>query len=193
MAADNVLPHAEAGCRPHALGAVAMTVSRRHLLRSALQLTPAVALAGSLPWPVQAQPAPAKGRTVLTVQSASGSVDFDMAALEALPQRSFRTSTPWYPQPTSFTGPLLRDVLAAAGARGQTLRAVALNDYKVELPVADAERFEVIVARLLDGKPMPVRERGPLFIVYPFDTSVELKSEKYYSRSAWQLRRIEVS
>ncbi|URI06891.1 molybdopterin-dependent oxidoreductase [Aquincola tertiaricarbonis] len=175
-----------------------MSVSRRHLLRSAAQLAPVFAL--GLPWAAQAQPSPAsaaaatKGRTVLTVQPTGGAaVDFDMAALEALPQQTFRTSTPWYPKPVSFTGPLLRDVLAAAGARGQTLRAVALNDYKVELPIADAARFNVIVARLLDGKPMPVRERGPLFIVYPFDTSVELKSEKYYSRSAWQLRRIEVS
>lgn len=170
-----------------------MPVSRRHLLRSAAHL------AGlSLPLAALAQQAPAsaptKGRTVLTVLPPGGAaVDFDMAALEALPQQTFRTSTPWYPKPVSFTGPLLRDVLAAAGARGQTLRAVALNDYKVELPIADAARFDVIVARLLDGKPMPVRERGPLFIVYPFDTSVELKSEKYYSRSAWQLRRIEVS
>lgn len=171
-----------------------MSLSRRRLLRSALPLAPGLAVTLGLPWPALAEPTPGKGRIVLTVQAQGGKpVDFDMAAVEALPQHSFRTSTPWYPQPVSFTGPLLRDVLAAAGARGQTLRAVALNDYKVELPASDAARFEVIVARLLDGRPMPVRERGPLFIVYPFDTSAELKSERYYSRSAWQLRRIEVS
>ena len=43
-----------------------------------------------------------------------------------------------------------------------------------------------------DGKAMPVRDKGPLFIIYPFDRSEELRSERYYGRSAWQLRRIEV-
>lgn len=165
-----------------------MNTSRRRLLRHVLHLAPAAALV-----PRWSAAQTARGRTVLTVQAPGRpAADFDMAALERLPQHSFRTSTPWYPQPVSFTGPLLRDVLAAAGARGKTLRAVALNDYKVDLPAEDAARFDVIVARLLDGQPMPVRERGPLFIVYPFSTSAELQSEKYYSRSAWQLRRIEV-
>jgi len=72
------------------------------------------------------------------------------------------------------------------------LRAVALNDYKIEIPAEDAAKHDMIVALLLDGKPMPVREKGPLFIVYPFDSSADLRSERYYSRSAWQLRTIEV-
>jgi hypothetical protein len=83
-------------------------------------------------------------------------------------------------------------VLAAAGAKGALLRAIALNDYKIEIPAGDADKFDMIVARLLDGQPMPVREKGPLFIVYPFDSSADLRSERYYSRSAWQLRTLEV-
>jgi hypothetical protein len=118
--------------------------------------------------------------------------EFDMAMLEALPQHSFSTNTPWYKEPRKFTGPLLRDVLAAAGANGKALKAVALNDYKVDLPAEDASRFDVIVARLLDDKPMPVREKGPLFIIYPFDTDATLRSERYYSRAAWQLKSIEI-
>ncbi|MFY9514342.1 MAG: hypothetical protein WAQ05_25530 [Rubrivivax sp.] len=118
--------------------------------------------------------------------------NFDMGMLERLPQTSFTTRTPWYAQARKFTGPLLRDVLAAAGANGSTLKAVALNDYWVELPTEDAARHDVIVARLLDDKPMAVRDKGPLFMVYPFDAQPELRNPVYYSRSAWQLRTIEV-
>lgn len=118
--------------------------------------------------------------------------NFDMAMLERLPQTSFTTRTPWYAQARKFTGPLLRDVLAAAGASGTLLRAVALNDYWVEIPVDDAARHDVVVARLLDDKPMGVRDKGPLFMVYPFDAQPELRNPVYYSRSAWQLRTIEV-
>lgn len=115
---------------------------------------------------------------------------FTMAMLEALPQKTFTTKTPWYPAPVEFTGPLLRDVLAAAGARGDKLVALALNDYKTEIPITDAMVHGMILARLMNGKPMAIRDRGPLFIVYPFDTKPELQAERYYNRSAWQLSRL---
>jgi hypothetical protein len=117
---------------------------------------------------------------------------FDMAMLEALPQRELVVPTPWFDEPRRFTGPLLRDVLAAAGATGTTLRASALNNYRVEIPFDDAVRHDVVLARLLDGKPMSVREKGPLFVMYPFDRKSELRNAVYYSRCIWQLRAIEV-
>lgn len=117
---------------------------------------------------------------------------FDMAMLAALPQVSFTAHTPWYAGARRFTGPLLRDVLAAAGASGQRLRLRALNDYRVELPWEDAERHGPILARLIDGAPMAVRDKGPLFLIYPFDDQPDLRSAVYFNRSAWQLRSIEV-
>jgi hypothetical protein len=39
---------------------------------------------------------------------------------------------------------------------------------------------------------MRIREKGPLFIVYPFDTKAELRSELYYNRAAWQLHRLQI-
>ena len=63
---------------------------------------------------------------------------------------------------------------------------------RVDIPVEDAQRFDLIVARLLDDQPMAVRDKGPLFTIYPFDAREELRNAVYYSRSAWQLRTIEV-
>jgi hypothetical protein len=155
-------------------------------------------LAGALPaGAAMALDTPA-GPVVLTVQgrvrkpNQGDKAHFDMAMLERLPQHSFVTGTPWYSAPRKFTGPLLRDVLAACGAEGSNVRATALNDYRVDLPFADAQRFDVLVARLLDDKPLAVRDKGPLFIIYPFDSSAELRTTVYYSRSAWQLKSIEV-
>ena len=164
-------------------------VNRRRLLGGA------VALGLSAPvWPLEA-PTSAVVLTLtgqLRSPNDGTSAQFDMAMLERLPQTSFTTKTPWYSQPRQFTGPLLRDVLRAAGAHGTQLRARALNDYRVDIPFDDAQRFDLILARLLDGTPMPVRDRGPLFAVYPFDAQPELRNAVYYSRSAWQLRSIEV-
>lgn len=139
-----------------------------------------------------------KGKAILTLSgkigatNANGQAQFDLAMLKALPQRTFTTHTPWEKQPTTFTGPLLRDVLYAAEAKGVTLHAVALNDYKISLPVSDSQKFDVIIAHQMDGKAIPVRTKGPLFVVYPFDSVPELRSSTYFERSIWQLKAIEV-
>ena len=156
----------------------------------------------SLPWLAPAAQAAAdlpEGPVVLSVSGKSGesapgqAARFDMAMLERLPQTSFSTLTPWYAQPRKFTGPLLREVLAVAGVRGSLVRAVALNDYRVDIPFDDVQRYDVLLARLLDDKPMPVRDRGPLFIIYPFHQHANLRNVLYYTRCAWQLKAIEVS
>ena len=147
--------------------------------------------------PAQALEAPT-GAVVLTLTGSirkpnqGPNAHFDMAMLAAMPQSSFTTQTPWYAQPRKFTGPLLRDVVSAAGGHGTLLRARALNDYRVDIPFDDAQRYDIILAHLLDGKPMAVRDKGPLFAIYPFDARPELRSAVYFSRSAWQLRTIEV-
>ncbi|WP_397532593.1 molybdopterin-dependent oxidoreductase [Roseateles sp.] len=139
-----------------------------------------------------------RGQVVLTLRgrvgkpNRGGEADFDMDMLAALPQHSITQATPWYAGPRKFTGPLLRDVLSAAVVSGRSVEAIAINDYRVTIPMEDLQNHAVILARLLDEQPMPLREKGPLFIVYPFATDPKLRSSLYYSRSAWQLRTLEV-
>jgi hypothetical protein len=155
----------------------------------------ALALGGA--WPALALDA-ATGKVVLTLTGNLAQVNegrsavFDMALLEKLPPHSFTTKTPWYPQPRKFTGVLVSDLLAAVGAQGSVLRAEALNDYRVDIPVEELTRHGAIVAYLLDDKPMPVREKGPLVVIYPFDSRPELRTAVYYSRAIWQLRSLEL-
>ncbi|WP_146115850.1 molybdopterin-dependent oxidoreductase [Malikia granosa] len=151
-----------------------------------------------LTWPGLAQEATPPGKTVLTISGRIGAVPpgvpvaFDLARLEALPQRSFTTQTPWQDKPLQFTGPLLREVLASVKAQGSQLKAIALNDYKVSIPVSDTQRFDMLLALRVNGERIPVRSKGPLFVVYPYDSDEELRSTLYYSRSIWQLKAIEV-
>lgn len=139
---------------------------------------------------------PPTGKVVLTITGKVGQTNhedearFDMSMLAALPQHTFTATTPWYTTPIKVTGPRLRDVLAAAGVSQGKLTAVALNDYKTSIPVEDALKYDVIIARLMNDKPMPVRDKGPLFIIYPFDSDKALAVPIYYERSAWQLKQL---
>lgn len=140
-----------------------------------------------------------EGKPILTITGKikmpnhDGSVVFDRATLEGLGMTGFETSTPWYNMPVRFDGVLMARLLDAVGAYGDRLTAYALNDYQTDIPVDDVRRFGAILALKRDGQYMPVRDKGPLFIVYPYDSDPELKNQRYYTRSAWQVNRLNVS
>jgi hypothetical protein len=115
-----------------------------------------------------------------------------MAMLKALPATEFTTTTIWTDGKIRFTGVLLKDLLAAVGANGKTVHAVALNDYAIDMPLADAMSGGPLLAYEVNGQSMPVRDKGPLWIVYPYDSDAQYRSELAYSRSIWQLARLEI-
>ena len=145
----------------------------------------------------EALPTPS-GKPILVVSgniaqaNADGEARFDRDMLEALGTVTFETTTPWDRERVRFEGVPLGRLLDRVGASGSRLVAVALNDYSAELPVEDARRYDVILALRRNGEYMPVQNRGPLFIVYNFDSDPELKNQKFYSRSVWQVARLEV-
>ena len=161
---------------------------RHFLIVAATALALNVAFAGPLGAPT--------GKVVLTIAGKIGErnspqgVQLDMAMIEKLPQHSFTTLTPWEKQPIQFTGPLLRDVLAAVKAQGTVIKAMALNDYQSSIPVEDATKFDMVMAVKMNGQPIPVKTKGPLFIVYPYDAKPELRSAVYYERSPWQVKSL---
>lgn len=140
-------------------------------------------------------PEPA-GTIVLTVsgaianESADGVVRLDMDGLAAMGATVIETSTIWTEDTARFVGVSLRDILDYAGIEGDTIEAVALNDYKVDIPVSEISDDYPIVAYELNGEAMSPRGKGPLWIVYPYDSKKEYQSEVVYSRSIWQLDRI---
>lgn len=152
-----------------------------------------------LAWATGAQALEApKDPPVLTVSGNIGATNrgatavWDMAMIDALPQATFTTRTPWDNAPVTFSGPLLRDLLAAVGSRGTRIRATALNDYRITIPVEDTRRYNIVVATRMNDQPMSVRTKGLLFIVYPFDSHPELRSAIFYERSIWQLRSLDI-
>lgn len=117
---------------------------------------------------------------------------FDRDMLEALGARSFATATPWTEGVPVWEGVPLSVLMDHLGAEGTTIRATALNDYVTELPMKELARDGAILAMRRDGQPMPVSDKGPLFVVYPFDQRQDLKRQEVFARCAWQLARLDV-
>jgi len=127
---------------------------------------------------------------IANTNSADGTASFDKNLLNSFERKSIRTKTPWTNGVVHFEGFLVRDLLTAVGANQGNVRAIAINEYMVEIPIEDFMKYDVIIADRKNGSPMTVREKGPLWIIYPWDSHSELVNEIYHSRSIWQLRSL---
>jgi hypothetical protein len=173
-------------------GALADADLRRPTRRAFASLLVGVAMPAVaspvLPPPSQASILTISGR--IGVFNDSNTARFDRPMLEAIGMASFTTSTPWYDGPVTFEGPPMAKLMETVQAQGETVTAIALNDYVTEIPIGDFSRYGVVLALKRNGAYMPVRDKGPLFIVYPYDTDADLRHRRFYSRSAWQVARL---
>ena len=140
---------------------------------------------------------PAQAQSVTTLQITGVAEQAEPLALEledldAMPQVSFTTSTIWTDGLVTFSGVSLKALLADMSAQGGTVEMVALNDYKVEMPMDRLEDGAPILATRIDGETMSVRNKGPYWIVFPYDADAKYQTETTYAWSIWQLNRLNV-
>jgi len=175
------------------------SLTRRKIIGifSALGLATAAGSLGAMRAWAAPLPQP-QGKVILTISGRiantnnGNSAEFDMPMLEAIGIESFTTKTPWYKDPVTFSGVPMARLLAFVGANGTSLSVTALNDYATEIPFEDFKTLPVMLAIKRDGAYMPVRDKGPLFIVYNYDSNPDLQHQRFYSRSAWQVARMVV-
>lgn len=140
-----------------------------------------------------AQAASSDQAVILTVDGAvKAKTNFTLAQLEALGMATIKTSSPWYDGVQTFEGVPMTAIMKAVGATGTTANVIALNRYQMAVPISDFATYGVILATRHNGQPMAVREKGPLFVMYPFDDKPDLKNDTYYGRAVWQVRTITV-
>ena len=157
---------------------------------------PALLLAASAAVALAAAPLPAPaGKVILSitgnvaVRNAGDAAEFDLAMLTELPRVTVRTTTPWTDGMIAFEGVPFPALLGRVGAGGTHLTAVALNDYSIEIEIADLVRSDAFLAFSMNGKPIAVREKGPLWIIYPVRNGGPPSPEQTH-RMVWQLRRL---
>ena len=145
-----------------------------------------------------AQDAAVAGPDILTVMGLDpakfpdGRVAFDLHDLEDLGETQIATSSIWTKGVHVYTGVMLRTLVDHLDLGGATVKLMALNDYAISFPLADATPDGPMLAYLIDGAQMSVREKGPIWVVYPYDSDIKFRTDQTFARSVWQLDRIEV-
>lgn len=135
-------------------------------------------------------PAPT-GAVVLTVTSDDGAVDWDIETLALLDQQTLTIMEPFLEVERTFTGPLWRDVLRAAGVdvdAGRSVELVALDDYVAEIPTDRDTLDGVVLAHLDEGEPIAIADGGPIRLIWPDDNDGRENANNWI----WSIRRARV-
>jgi hypothetical protein len=122
-----------------------------------------------------------------------GRLDFDMETLEKLGMIEFTVDDPYLKRATTYQGVILQRVLdiARLPQDATTLHAIALNDYATDVPIKPINQWPVMLATKRDGQRMPVADKGPIEIVFPYN-SFTIDPTVYDPMWVWQLRSFEV-
>ncbi len=128
----------------------------------------------------------------LTNVSDGAVVELTEDELLAMEQFTVETENEFVDGLAEFTGPLARDVVALLNtAEIETLTLTAVNDYAVEVPMSDILEYDVIFAMAQNGMRFSIRDKGPIWVIYPMSDNVELQDRVYNDRLIWQLVKVD--
>lgn len=177
-----------------ALGAVALPSTAQPAgLRSPALLTVTGAVSKTNRPPVDPMRDQMMAKQKLTFDKAHA---FDFGALTAMRAVTIRPTLEYDSKQHELRGPLLLDVLQAAGAASAGKLAMrAVDGYAPTLSIADIRKYRFIVATHMDGQTMPLGGLGPLWAVYEPDKFPEMASKPLPERFAncpWAVFHIDV-
>jgi hypothetical protein len=142
----------------------------------------------------------AGGDVILTVTGNIGtsnvdeSIQMDLATIESVGLVDYSVDDPFENTEIKYRGVLMSDLLAVwqVAEDATSLHVVALNDYAIDVPIADLRQYPVLFALQADGEYMPISTRGPAMLVYPYN-DFEFDIAIYNDYWIWQIQFIEVN
>lgn len=138
------------------------------------------------------------GTLILTVSGAIAhtsdgkSALFDIEQLKAIGDTHIRTATPWTMGETEFVGVPFKKLFDTVSVQGKKVTVTALNDYSATMNVSTLTENNAILAYEMDGKLLSVRDKGPLWVIFPFDADTRYRTDEYWSKSVWQVKSITI-
>ena len=131
--------------------------------------------------------------TVLTVTGMANTQQFSLEQLNQNADEEVVTATPWTDGQTTFKGISAQKLLALTGGSQSNLKVIALNNYWAVIPYSDIEKYNPVFAIERNGQEMSVRDKGPIWVIYPLSKFNEVSNELLHSRMVWQVNRVELT
>ena len=127
----------------------------------------------------------------ISVTNRGGTLVFDQGTVEKLGLVQAKLYEPWTKQDLEFRGVWLRDLVALAGpsAEATKLHITALDDYAVDLSLADVRAGGIMLAtRAGDGSAIPLDQGGPTRVVFLDGVAAGANADQW----VWSIKQIDV-
>lgn len=126
----------------------------------------------------------------ITESNSANGVELDVETLAEMPMTEVDVYEPFIKEDRTFTGVMLDDLLEIVGieSRAGSIFMQALDDYSMELSIADASGASAMVAIEEEGKPIKVRHGGPARIVFLTDGKIAANTDMWI----WSVNRMKV-
>ena len=142
-------------------------------------------------------PAP-EGRVILEVIGAlakpnkNGKLLFDRATLEKIGVIRYPNKNKWYSEEVVFEGVSMKALLDAVGVPDGSVkvRMRALDDFQSDAPLEDFKKWPVMLALKMNGEYMSIKNKGPIWVVYPTHIDPEVGMPAFQAKWVWQLHEL---
>ena len=138
-----------------------------------------------------------ESKAVLLLQSSDMQTQYcDLSTLDSMPQEKLLTSLPsslGIIGKNEWSGVSLKYIVQNLGAKEDSvIELAALNDYVISIPMKSIDSYNPVLASRLNGNTMPIRNKGPLVLIYPFDKYREIDTPLYQDYTIWMIHEIRV-
>lgn len=137
---------------------------------------------------------PALADSTLSMTRADGeTIRVPLKELMELQATEIKTSTQWTDGVQKFRGVAFDLLFDTYGLEADTVRVSALNDYNVMVPVDILRKDGAILAYYLNNSEMSVREKGPFWVIFPYDSDERFQTDTYWAYSVWQVKSVDAA
>jgi len=133
------------------------------------------------------------GGTLSMTKADGETVQVSLDELKELQATEINTSTQWTEGVQKFRGVAFDTLFDTYGLDAKTVRVSALNDYNVMVPADVLRNDGAILAYHLNDAEMSVREKGPFWVIFPYDADARFQTDTYWAYSVWQVKSVDAA
>lgn len=131
-----------------------------------------------------------KSKILLFVKNGEHEIGFSLEDFRKYKKYNIETTTRWSNgEKIKYTGVRLIDILGKT-ENFHFVYAYGFNNYVSVIPIEKIVKYNPIIAFMANEKIISVKEKGPLWIIFPYDKHPELQTHIAEAWYVWHLNKI---
>jgi hypothetical protein len=128
----------------------------------------------------------------ITASNSDGLLELDLPTLEKFGLVQYTVTDPWFQDDVTYTGILLADLIEVAAPPDPVtaVTVTALDGYSADIPLAEIQRWPVLLATRANDQHLTIANNGPTRIIFPYDAHQDVTAAR--NMSVWNIEFLEI-